>query len=122
VPADETTEAGKDGTPARPWTLAQATARIRAMASGTDHDLPFTRHALERMDQRDISTFDVLAVLRHGFVHLAPVRGNRPGAFVYAMEARTPDHGGRTIRVVVAVDPGRTRLKVVTVMFVDERG
>lgn len=74
------------------------------------------------MDLRDISTFDVLAVLRNGFVHADPVAGNRPGSFVYAMEARIQDHGGRTIRVVVAVDPERTRVKIVTVMFVDESG
>jgi len=90
------------------------------MATKPDLDLVLTRHAQDRMGERGFSTFDILEVLRTGFVHDSSQPGRTPSAFVYAMEARALADSRRVVRVIVSVDHALSRMKVVTVMFADE--
>lgn len=70
--------------------------------------------------RRDLLVGDVLHVLRRGFVYEDPEPSTRPGFFKYRVEATTPSSDGRTVRVVV-IPNGHRDLKLVTVMWRDER-
>ena len=83
--------------------------------------LAWTRHARERMAERNLLMSDILHVLKNGFVYDAPQPSTRPGFYRYAMQAQTPNSGNREVRVIVIPDPaGCGSLKIVTVMWVDE--
>jgi hypothetical protein len=102
-----------------PHSPTDATAWIRSIAEG-DPTLPYTEHTRERMADRDIASGNILHLLRYGFV-LNPGQPTRaPGLFSYEVEGRTPNSGGRSVRVVVIPQVGV--LKIVTMMWVDEQG
>jgi len=69
---------------------------------------------------------DVLTVLRNGFVHEAPVAASTPAAsnhtfWKYQIEGRTPNSDSRDVRLVVIPDAQRMMIKILKVMWVDER-
>ena len=101
------------------WIPAGATRRINACAAGHP-TLSYTGHAREQMLVRELLIGDVLHVLRRGFVYDAPVASTRDGFFKYRIEATTPNSDGRTVAVVV-IPNGALDLKLVTVMWRDER-
>jgi Domain of unknown function (DUF4258) len=104
----------------QPWPPAEATRQINRISGEPRLTLCLTEHAKQRMIERDLITGDVLFVLKRGFVHTSPEASSQPGLFKYQIEARTPNSGGRVVRIVAIPDPVRVWVKVVTVMWVDE--
>lgn len=111
----------QDGAAIAPWSARVATDKIRAYAVRRDLDLNYKKHAKERLAERDLTISDALYVLKYGFVYGDPEPATQPGFFKYSMEGSTPNTGGRSLRVVVIPSPCRAELKVVTVMWIDER-
>lgn len=103
------------------WSKDEATDRIREIARSSRMDISYKLHARERLAERGLIVSDVLYVLKNGFVHIDPVPATRPGYNRYAMECRTPNSGGRDVRVVVIPDKKRCHLKIISVMWVDEQ-
>jgi len=106
--------------PKEPWKPAEATERLRKIGQNKRLNLFYKRHAKERMAERDLIMGDVLHVLRHGFVHDDPEPATQDSYFKYRMECKTPNSGGRTVRIVAIPDEIRCHVKIVTVMWVDE--
>lgn len=102
-----------------PWSPAQATERIRAIARG-QFDLSYKLHARDQMELRELVVGDVLHVLRHGFVYDAPVEATRKPYWKYKMQCRTPNSNNREVRIVVIPDWKRRQVKVLTVMWANE--
>lgn len=107
---------GKD-----PWTPAQATQRINACAKGDNLQLSWTVHVKERMRERGLIASDILYLLKTGFVHDQPEPSTREGFFKYRVEGTTPNSNRRAVRVVVIPDPSGCGIKLVTIMWRDER-
>jgi len=104
--------------PPTPWTPAEATLNIRAKALA-DPSIDYTGHARGRIHERDLIIGDVLHVLKYGTVYETAEPSSRDGLFKYKMECPTPNSGRRSVRVVVIPSPS-ARIKIVTVMWVDE--
>lgn len=102
------------------WKAADATLKINQCAARPDMVLSRTAHAKRQMDDRNLIVSDLLHLLKRGFVYDPPVRATREGFYKYAVEGTTPNSDGRTVRAIVIPD-GRLELKVVTVMWRDER-
>ena len=79
------------------------------------------KHAKIRLAERDITTTDVLHVLKKGFVFADPEPATKTGFFRYAMEGSSPNSGGRSLRIIVIPSPCRAQIKVITVMWADEK-
>lgn len=103
-----------------PWTPAQATERIRRIASEDTFCLSLAGHAEDQMEERSIWTPDVLYVLQNGFVYDQPVESTRKGLFKYIMISSTPNSDRREVKVVVIPSLQSAAAKVVTVMWRDE--
>lgn len=104
-----------------PWDKKTATDEIRAMARSKRFGVYYKIHALERLDERNLTMSDVLYVLRNGFVHTNAVKSTREGYHKYAIECRSPNSGGREVGVIVIPDAKTCKVKIVTVMWVDEK-
>jgi hypothetical protein len=98
---------------------AKATSEIRGKC-GPELSLYLTGHAKDQMADRGLIMGDVLHVLKHGFVYESPEPSTREGCFKYKMECVTPNSNGRTLRVVL-IPSQRSDVKIVTVMWVDEK-
>lgn len=105
----------------QPWSPADATDEIRALAREPSLRITYSQHAKERLEDRDLTIGDVLYVLRNGFVYEDAADSTKPGLFKYAPESGSPNSGNRTVRVIVIPDPTRTWVKIITVMWADER-
>ena len=97
---------------------AEATSFLRSKV-GPALTLRPTCHALEQLSDRGLIMGDVLHVLKFGFVYNEAQPATR-GFFKYLMEATTPNSGSRVVRIVVIPSPS-DQIKLVTVMWVDER-
>lgn len=104
-----------------PWDKKTATNSIRKMAKSREFGIHYKLHACDRLTERNLVMSDVLFVLRNGFVHTNAVKSTREGYHKYAMECRSPNSGGREVRVIVIPDSKTCKLKIVTVMWVDEK-
>jgi hypothetical protein len=104
---------------AQPWTPAQATERIRAIAQGK-YDLWLTGHAKDQMDERELSIGDINYLMKNGFVFDPAVPATRPDLFRYQMESKTPNSGARDVKAIIIADWSRKALKIPTVMWKDE--
>ena len=106
----------------QPWSPADATDQIRAIAASerAPVSLILTRHARDQMGDRSLYTGDVLFILKQGFVLGDPVESTRAGYYKYAIQSRSPNSGNRTVRLIVIPDQDRGHLKIVTVMLVDD--
>lgn len=102
------------------WAVADATKRVNDAAKSRDLSITLTGHAKEQMLARDLIMGDVLHVLKSGFIYDDPEEATKPGFFKYRIEGTTPNSDGRTVRVVV-IPSGGHELKIVTVMWRDER-
>ena len=102
-----------------PWTPAQATDRIRSIASG-EHYLSYKRHALDQIAERGLIIGDVVYLLKNGFVYEAPEESTRKPYWKYRMQCRTPNSKNREVRVVVIPDWKKKGFKLLTVMWADE--
>ena len=70
--------------------------------------------------ERGLVVADIRHLLSFGFVYDEPEEASREGFFKYTIEGTTPNSDGRTVRLVVIPD-GRSSVKIVTVMWKDER-
>lgn len=104
--------------PPQRWKPADATKRINACAKSDELTLHYQAHARDRLRERDLTTGDVLHVLKFGFVFDEAVMSEH-GFFKYTIEAKTPNSEGRTVRLIVV--PGATEIKLITVMWRDEQ-
>lgn len=102
------------------WNLADATKRINACAASDDLTLSWQEHAKERLRERDLIMSDAMHILKRGFVLNEPEPATRDGYFKYRIEGTTPNSDGRTVALVVIPD-GANELKIVTIMWRDER-
>jgi len=106
---------------ARPWyrSIAATEKLLHEYAEHPRIELSYTDHAKERMYERDIDGEDVMHVLMHGHVSVAPEPTNRPDCYTCKICAKTPNSGSRTICVVVIPNIGMVAAKVITVMWED---
>ena len=102
-----------------PWAPAKATEEIRKLAH-QDFEFNWSWHADEQRLARDLIIGDITHVLKNGFVHEEAEPSTRKGFFKYKVESRSPNSGGRTLRVVVVPQRKPPLFKVITVMWVDE--
>ncbi len=73
------------------------------------------------MAERGLIVSDVLYLLKNGFVYENAEPATRKGYYRYKMECRTPNSGSRRVRVVVIPEKRGCLLKLITIMWVDER-
>jgi hypothetical protein len=102
-----------------PWTPAQATERIRHIASG-EFDLSYKVHALDQLADRNLIIGDLTFLLRNGFIYVEPEQATRKSYWKYQIQCSTPNSGNRDVRAVVIPDWKRKGIKVLTVMWADE--
>ena len=102
-----------------PWEPAVATRAINHLANSMDMRFVMKKHALDRKDLRDITTLDVLHVLKKGFVFKEHQPATREGYYKYRIEGRSPNSGTRSIRICLIPDEKNIGIKVLTVMWVD---
>ncbi len=102
------------------WSPADATDHIRAKANSDDLDLRWTLHVETRMEERNLVTGDLVYLLKNGFVYDNPEVATNPEYFKYTMVGETPNSGNRALKVIV-IPGGGACLKIVTVMWRDER-
>ncbi len=105
----------------QPWKPADATDEIRRLARSDALKLTYRAHACEQLDERGLLMGDVIYALKNGFVYAEAQSTTRTKHYKYLMESQTPNSGNRGIRVVVIPDPSLCWIKVLTVMWVDEK-
>lgn len=88
----------------QPWSCADATDEIRAIARSDRMRLTKTNHFSEQMHRRDLIMGDVLYVLKNGFVYADPQPSTQPDLFKYGIDSMCPSSGNRTVRVIVIPD------------------
>jgi hypothetical protein len=103
------------------WTSKASTDEIRAIAKSDRLQVSYKIHAMERIAERSLIMSDVLYVLKNGFVYDEPVPSTRAGYSKYNIESRSPNSGSRAVRVVVIPDKKSCLLKIITVMWIDEK-
>ncbi len=72
------------------------------------------------MVERGLLMGDMLHILKYGFVYDEAVESTQAGLFKYSMESTSPNSGGRTVKIVV-IPSSASALKIVTVMWKDDR-
>lgn len=97
----------------------EATKLINAFAADMAMNLTWTLHGKERLRERGLIIADVMHVLCTGFVYAPPEPATR-NLWKYQIEGTSPNSGGRHIRIVV-IPAGGPSLKIVTVMWRDEK-
>lgn len=105
----------------QPWNNRDATITIREISKSDDFDLWVTDHALQRMHERGLIMGDLLYVLRNGSNHLDCVPSTQAELYKYIMQTETPNSEGREVGVVCIPDQLKVGVKIVTVMWIDER-
>jgi hypothetical protein len=103
----------------QPWSPADATKEINAVAVSDKLRITYTGHARQQMADRDLIAGDVLFVLKKGFVLEDGEPSTQAGLYKYWVQSRSPNSGNRTVRIVAIPDPRTFWIKVVTVMWVD---
>jgi len=73
------------------------------------------------MSERGIIVSDVLFALKNGFVRRDPLPSTQPGLFKYGVESKTPNTDSRQIRIIAIPDSKAKMIKLVTIMWVDEK-
>lgn len=103
----------------QPWSPADATKEINAIAISEKLRITYTAHALGQMADRDLIASDVLFVLKKGFVLEDGEQSTQTGLYKYCVQSRSPNSGSRTVRVVAIPEARSFWIKIVTVMWVD---
>lgn len=98
---------------------ATATERIHQYAWGKGFGIALTKHATERMQERGLTTTDIIHVLKYGFVYELPEPTAQHGLFKCKMEGTTPNSNGRFLCVITVPSPLCADVKIVTVMWQD---
>jgi hypothetical protein len=83
--------------------------------------MSFALHVRERLDERGLIMSDLLYVLRRGFVYDDPQESTLPTFFKYRIESQSPNSGSRYLRVVAVPDHMACQIKVITIMWRDEK-
>ncbi len=105
-----------------PWEPSYATDAIREMAQNIQFSIAYKIHAKERLSERGLIASDVLYLLKNGFGLKPATKSEKsPGYYKYQIESLTPNSGGRKLRAVVIPNCKDCKLKIVTIMWVDER-
>jgi hypothetical protein len=105
----------------QPWAPAKASIRINEIARNKHCDFSYTKHAKERLDERGLIASDVLYVLKNGHVYTEPEASTLEGFYKYKMECQSPNSGARFVRVVVVPDGKSCQIKMITIMWRDEK-
>jgi hypothetical protein len=105
----------------QPWKPAKATNMINEISRHKMCDFSYKLHAKERMDERGLLVSDVLYVLRHGYVYAEPEASTLNGFYKYQVESQSPNSGARFLRVVAVPDAKSRQIKVITIMWRDEK-
>lgn len=105
----------------QPWSPADATTWLNELASEETLDLAITMHAQDRLGERGLIVGDLLYLLRRGFVYDPPEQAIRAEFWKYVVEGSTPNSESRTVRTVAIPDCVRKQIKIVTIMWKDER-
>jgi hypothetical protein len=105
---------------AEPWSPAQATERIRAIAREERFTPALKGHAKDQLEDRSLIMGDLLFLLRNGFVYDAPEKATREPYWKYKIQCTTPNSNNREVRAVSIPDWRRKGIKVVTIMWADE--
>lgn len=103
-----------------PWTPAQATERIRAIATDPGFMLSWKIHAEDQLADRSLIMGDLHFLLRNGFVYEPAEEATRKPYWKYQIQCTTPNSKNREVRAVVIPDWKRKAIKVVTIMWADE--
>ena len=103
------------------WSGKEATDEIRKIARSKHLSVSYKTHARERLAERNLIMSDILYVLKNGFVYENPAPSTRQGYNKYQMESRSPNSGSRAVRVIVIPDKKSCSLKIISVMWVDEK-
>ncbi len=106
-----------EGILADQWEPGDATIYINEIAKDLFFDLIYTTHAKERMEERGITTGDVIHVLKNGFVHTDGEKASR-GRYKYKIVGRTPN-SPRSIALIVIATRKQKKIKIITVMWPD---
>lgn len=101
--------------PATGLTNAAAEARVQELARSTER-VRLSRHAKDRMEEREISMTEVYRVLQRGTVTDSPTRSPR-GDWKFKMTFRL--RGRRVAGIALALDGGCESVTVVTVEWED---
>lgn len=104
----------------QPWKPSEATRQINAIACELNCDLAYTKHARDRMAERNLIVSDALFLLKNGFVYRDPEESSIDGLYKYCVEGQTPNSGPRFLRLVVVPDPAACQIKIITAMWRDE--
>ncbi len=113
--------ATKEDEPPQPWAPSLATSLVWELAKGP-YRLVLTRHASDRLQERQLVTGDVLHVLKRGYIYEEAEQSTRAGFFKYRMESSTPNSHARTLRVIIVPSVAEKMIKIITVMWKDEGG
>ena len=105
----------------KPFTATEATYTIREIAQNPSHTLLFTAHSDERLDERGIIMRDILMVLKYGFVHEPPKKATREGFWKCKIVGTSSNSGNRQLAIVAIPDKARKMLKLVTILWIDEK-
>lgn len=105
-----------------PMSPGTAEAFFRYLVAARGLRLAYTLHARRRLRERGITADGVLRVLAEGRVMAKPRRCDGLGRSKYTLEGPVSEGGSRLLRMVVLGAPRSPMLRVVTVMWVDERG
>lgn len=105
---------------AEPLSHEEAARVIAGLAKHPLLTLIMTEHAKDRMNKRGLLSGDVMFVLKSGMVREAPEASTQDGYFKYRMESLAPNSDSRMVGVVAIPSMRDRRLKVLSVMWVDE--
>lgn len=105
----------------QPWKPAVATTRINGIARNRQCDLALKVHATQRLTERGLLMSDLLFVLKNGYVYEEPEESTIAGLYRYKIESQSPNSGARFLRAVVVPDGKSCQIKVITIMWRDEK-
>ena len=92
---------------------------IREYVQHPRFSLVDTRHAKQRMQQRDINYVDVQYVLEHGYIKDIDATPHPSNLCKCVICGRAPHPGSRTICLVVALSAHQPTICLITVMWED---
>ena len=104
-----------------PLTPQQATELLNSLGQNDLATVYFTKHALERVEERGITILDARHVIAYGTVLTPPQTSTRKhdNLYKYKIEGRSPNSGAREIGVVAVPSEADMSLKIVSVMWID---
>lgn len=109
--------------PSQPWKPADATRIINRIVRDLSCKFSITKHARERLDERNLIMSDLLYVLKNGYVYTHPTEEDQStirGFYKYSVEGQSPNSDSRTLRVVAVPDSKSCQIKVITIMWRDD--